>query len=65
LNVQLALMRPGIEVAEFGLSLLEKDRAEQRERLEDFRDFCQFCVSDYRDELMRRWSDYRADRRKR
>lgn len=65
LNVQLSLMRPGIEAADFGLSLLDEDRAEQRERLEDFRDFCEFCVSDYRDELMRRWTDYRADRRKR
>jgi DNA-binding transcriptional regulator GbsR (MarR family) len=65
LDTQLSLMKPGIDVADFGLSLLGKDRAEQRERLEDFRDFCQFSTQDYRDELMQRWNDYRAKRRKR
>ena len=65
LDTQLSLMKPGIDVAEFGLSLLGKDRAEQRERLEDFRDFCEFSAQDYRDELMQRWNDYRAKRRKR
>jgi hypothetical protein len=50
--------------ANFGLSLLDKDRAEQRERLEDFRDFCEFSARDYRDELMQRWIDYRGKRRK-
>jgi hypothetical protein len=65
LDTQLSLMKPGIDVADFGLSLLGKDRAEQRERLEDFRDFCEFSAQDYRDELMQRWNDYRANRRKR
>jgi DNA-binding IclR family transcriptional regulator len=32
--------RLGIEACEFGLSVLGADRAEQRERVEDFRDFC-------------------------
>jgi len=63
LDTQLSLMKPGIDVADFGLSLLGKDRAEQRERLEDFRDFCQFSTQDYRDELMQRWNHYRANRR--
>ena len=49
----------------FGLSLLDDDRSEQRERLEDFRDFCEFSAQDYRDELMQRWIDYRGKRRKR
>jgi DNA-binding transcriptional regulator GbsR (MarR family) len=64
LDTQLALMKPGIDVADFGLSMLRKDRVEQRERLEDFRDFCEFSAQDYRDELMQRWNDYRATRRK-
>lgn len=65
LDTQLSLMKPGIDVADFGLSVLGKDRAEQRERLEDFRDFCEFSAQDYRDELMARWNDYRAKRRSR
>jgi DNA-binding transcriptional regulator GbsR (MarR family) len=63
LNVQLSRMGMGIEAADFGLSLLDDDRKEQRERLEDFRDFCQFSAQDYRDEFMQRWIDYRAMRR--
>lgn len=63
LNVQLSRMGMGIEVADFGLSLLDDDRKEQRERLEDFRDFCQFSAEYYRDEFMQRWIDYRASRR--
>jgi DNA-binding transcriptional regulator GbsR (MarR family) len=65
LSTQLSLMKLGIDAADFGLSLLGKDRAEQRERLEDFRDFCEFSAQDYRDELMQRWHDYRAKRRNR
>jgi DNA-binding transcriptional regulator GbsR (MarR family) len=65
LNTQLSLMKLGIDAADFGLSLLDDDRSDQRERLEDFRDFCEFSAQDYRDELMQRWSDYRAQRRKR
>jgi DNA-binding transcriptional regulator GbsR (MarR family) len=63
LDTQLSLMKPGIDVADFGLSMLGEDRAGQRERLEDFRDFCEFSAQD-RDELMQRWNDYRANRRR-
>jgi DNA-binding transcriptional regulator GbsR (MarR family) len=63
LETQLSLMRLGIEPAEFGLSVLGEDRAEQRQRVEDFRDFCEFCTQAYRDQLMQMWSDYRAQRR--
>jgi DNA-binding transcriptional regulator GbsR (MarR family) len=63
LNVQLSRMHMGIDAADFGLSLLDDDRKEQRERLEDFRDGCQFTTQDYRDEFMQRWIDYRARRR--
>jgi len=31
-------------------------------RVEDFRDFCEFCTHTYRDELMRMWTEYRARR---
>jgi DNA-binding transcriptional regulator GbsR (MarR family) len=65
LSAQLSRMKFGIDAADFGLSLLDKTRTEQRERLEDFRDFCEFSAQDYRDELLQRWSDYRAERRKR
>jgi DNA-binding MarR family transcriptional regulator len=63
LTVQLTLMGSGIQTADFGLQLLGDDRAEQRERLQDFRDFCEFSISDYRDELTRRWERYRTERR--
>jgi DNA-binding transcriptional regulator GbsR (MarR family) len=65
LSAQLSRMKFGIDAADFGLSLLDKTRTEQRERLEDFRDFCEFSAQDYRDELLQRWSDYRAERRRR
>jgi DNA-binding transcriptional regulator GbsR (MarR family) len=65
LNTQLSRMKFGIDAADFGLSLLDKSRTGQRERLEDFRDFCEFSAQDYRDELMARWVDYRAKRRNR
>lgn len=63
LNVQFSLMQPGVHAADFGLKLLGEDRAEQRELLQDFRDFCEFCNNDYRDKLMQLWEDYRAERR--
>jgi DNA-binding MarR family transcriptional regulator len=64
LNVQLSLMRPGLHAADFGLQLLGEDRAEQRERLKDFRDFCEFCANEYGDQVTRLWEDYRDKRRK-
>jgi DNA-binding transcriptional regulator GbsR (MarR family) len=64
LDTQLSRMRLGIDAANFGLSLLDDDRTDQRERLEDFRDFCEFSAQNYRDELMQRWLDYRGKRRK-
>jgi len=65
LDTQLSRMKFGVEAADFGLSLMGDDRGNQRERLEDFRDFCEFSAHDYRDELMQRWIDYRASRRQR
>ena len=65
LDTQLSRMRLGIDAANCGLALLDEGSARQRELLEDFRDFCEFCAQDYRDELMQRWIDYRAKRRTR
>jgi DNA-binding transcriptional regulator GbsR (MarR family) len=64
LGTQASRMRLGVEAAEFGLSMLGEERAEQRERVEDFRDFCEFCTQAYRDQLMRMWTEYRAERRR-
>ncbi|WP_407685531.1 GbsR/MarR family transcriptional regulator [Mycobacterium sp. HUMS_1102779] len=63
LETQLSLMRLGIEPAEFALSVQGEDRAEQRQRVEDFRDFCEFCTQAYRDRLMQMWTEYRAERK--
>jgi DNA-binding MarR family transcriptional regulator len=65
LNVQLTLMGSGMQAADFGLQLLGDDRPEQRERLQDFRDFCEFSSKHCRDELARRWEQFRAERRAR
>lgn len=64
LETQLSLMRRGIEPAEFALSVLGEDRAEQRQRVEDFRDFCQFCTQAYREQLMRMWTEYREGKKR-
>jgi hypothetical protein len=40
--------------------VLGEDHADQRERVEDFRDFCEFCARAYRDEFMRMWTAYRV-----
>lgn len=60
LEIQLSRMRIGMEAAEFGLTAIGDDRPEQRERLEDFRDFCQFTATDVAGDFMRRWDEYRA-----
>lgn len=65
LNAQLIRTRSGIPVADFGLHMLGDDRIDQRERVQDFRDFCEFSANDYREELTRRWEQYRAERRAR
>ncbi|BBY36934.1 hypothetical protein MMAN_10680 [Mycobacterium mantenii] len=59
LETQLSLMRLGIEPAEFALSVLGEDRAEQRQRIEDFRDFCELCTRAYGQQLMEMWTEYR------
>jgi DNA-binding transcriptional regulator GbsR (MarR family) len=65
LNAQLVRTQSGIPVADFGLQMLGDDRLDQRERVQDFRDFCEFSANDYREELTRRWEQYRVERRAR
>jgi DNA-binding transcriptional regulator GbsR (MarR family) len=63
LSVQLSRMKLGIEAAEFGLGMLDGNRPDQRERLEDFKHFCEFSSQAYHDEMIRLWTDYRNSRR--
>jgi DNA-binding transcriptional regulator GbsR (MarR family) len=63
LEVQLARMQSGADVAEFGLSVIGEDRPEQRERLADLRDFCEFSATELAGDFVRRWKDYRAANR--
>lgn len=63
MQVQLARMRAGVHAAEFGLATLGDGRAEQRERLEEFRDFCEFTERSGRDDFMRQWQHYRSSRK--
>lgn len=65
LQIQFARMRAGVEAAEFGLATLDGERTEQRDRLEEFRDFCEFTERAGRDDFMRQWTDYRARRAQR
>jgi DNA-binding transcriptional regulator GbsR (MarR family) len=64
LDTQLSRMSLGIEAAQFGLSLLGEGQAEQRERLEDFRDFCEFSAHEYGDQWIASWNEYRARRKR-
>lgn len=59
LSVQLSRMKLGIEAADFGLAILDGDRPDQRERLEDFKHFCEFSSRAYHDEMLRLWAEYR------
>ncbi|HZA10279.1 MarR family transcriptional regulator [Mycobacterium sp.] len=64
LGTQLSRMSLGVAAAEFGLSILAENRAEQRERLEDFRDFCEFSAHEYGQQWMASWNEYREKRRR-
>jgi DNA-binding MarR family transcriptional regulator len=51
-------LRPGIEAAEFGLSIVGNDRPNQRERLHELMDFFDFVGMEYGQEHVRRWEAY-------
>lgn len=63
LRSRVARLQPGIEAAEFGLSIVGGDRPEQRERLHELRDFFDFVRAEYGEEHVRRWEDYRVKAR--
>ncbi|MEV0391362.1 hypothetical protein [Nonomuraea sp. NPDC050643] len=58
LRDQLSRIRPVLETADFGLSVVGDDRADARARLEEFRAFFVFLERDA-DELLQRWRDFR------
>ncbi|MEV0831448.1 GbsR/MarR family transcriptional regulator [Nonomuraea rubra] len=64
LQVQLDRMRAGAQAAEFGLSVVGQDRPDQRDHLEELRDFCEFAATEVRGEFMRRWQEHRARKRR-
>jgi len=63
LRARVGRLRPGIEAAEFGLSVIGDDRPEQRERLHELRDFFDFVRAEYGEEHVGRWEAYRVKAR--
>ncbi|WP_246258148.1 GbsR/MarR family transcriptional regulator [Amycolatopsis anabasis] len=63
LRTQMAQARIGIDAVELGLSVLGPDRPEQRERLEDVRDFFTFLGEDA-EEFIQRWEEYRKRKKR-
>jgi hypothetical protein len=59
LRGRVARLRPGSDAAEYGLTIVGPDRPEQRERLHELRDFFAFAESEFGDEFVRRWEEYR------
>jgi DNA-binding transcriptional regulator GbsR (MarR family) len=55
--------RLGVETLELGLSVLGENRAEQRTRLAESRDFFAFITHDT-GEMIRRWEEYRSSKDK-
>lgn len=58
LRARVARLRPGIEAAEFGLSIVDEQRSQQRERLYELVDFFEFVGVEYGEEHVRRWEEY-------
>jgi len=58
LRARVARLKPGIEAAEFGLSIVGQDRPHQRERLYELMDFFDFVGVEYGEEHVRRWEAY-------
>jgi DNA-binding MarR family transcriptional regulator len=59
LRSRVTRLRPGADAAEYGLSVIPEGRPEQRERLHELRDFFVFVESEFGEELVRRWEEYR------
>ncbi|MDQ7910423.1 MarR family transcriptional regulator [Phytohabitans sp. ZYX-F-186] len=58
LRARVARLRPGIEAAQFGLTIVGDDRPGQRERLYELMDFFDFVGVEYGEEHVRRWEEY-------
>lgn len=58
MRARVARLRPGIEAATFGLSIVGDDRPQQRERLYELMDFFDFVGIEYGEEHVRRWEEY-------
>jgi DNA-binding transcriptional regulator GbsR (MarR family) len=58
MRARVARLRPGIEAAEFGLSIVGEDRPRQREHLHELMDFFDFVGVEYGEEHVRRWEAY-------
>jgi hypothetical protein len=56
---RVARLGPGAAAANYALVHIGPDRVEQRERLQEMRDFFTFVEREYGDELARRWDEYR------
>ncbi|MQA82332.1 MAG: winged helix DNA-binding protein [Streptosporangiales bacterium] len=62
LRVQMAHARSALDAVELGLSVVDRDRDEQRERLEDVRDFFRFQAEET-EALIERWQQFRTQNR--
>ena len=58
MRARVARLKPGIEAAKFGLSIVGEDRPEQRERLYELMDFFDFVGVEYGEEHVHRWEKY-------
>jgi DNA-binding transcriptional regulator GbsR (MarR family) len=65
LRARVARLRPGIEAARFGLSIVGEDRPHQRERLHELMDFFDFVGVEYGDDHVRHWEAYARQARAR
>lgn len=59
LRARVARLRPAGDAAAYGLSVVGEDRPEQRERVQELRDFIAFAEQEYGEEHVRRWEEYR------
>jgi DNA-binding MarR family transcriptional regulator len=59
MRARVARLGPGAAAANYALVHIGPDRVEQRERLQEMRDFFTFVEREYGDELARRWDEYR------
>jgi DNA-binding transcriptional regulator GbsR (MarR family) len=65
LRARVARLRPGIEAAQFGLSIVGDDRPRQRDRLQELMDFFDFVGVEYGEDHVRHWEAYARDARAR